>query len=799
MGNSSLRNLRVYILAICLLISFNLFFVGVNQYKKHETNFYTENKNKFWEDNSQLIKYPYLSEEQVMNYSVVSNWNDNSYGYGRSLFVQNDIAYVAYEEGLYIINISNPNSPDKLAIYERSDVIDVYVQDNYAYILQGLGRRAGYLEIIDIYNPSRPIGYGIFDKVGMSDIFVQREIAYLAARENGLRIVNVSHPLNPKEIGRIGVLQEDVQGVAVKDNFAYITGYNNGLVIYDVSTPSKPTKIGECSTEVIFGEDIIIIDNYAYVAESEGLTVFDIKKPSKPKIITRISYEERYNEIQFNDNFAILTGEYESGLRIFDCSNPKNPELKSSIISTGFAGAVKYNNYLITVPKSSLLKTFEMSDPTRLIALKELKDDGNTKEFIVKDNIAYCIESFNTLEIVDFSNPYQPIEISNYFSFVNTMSINLQDNLLFLTHYNNGFEIIDVSDPITPQQITNYRDGWDYRGGCVKGNYLYLYDGGYGFRIFNIANPSTVSLVSEIYTHYINDLFITDNNLLFVPLYEDNVNIYDVSNPTIPNQISTIILNESVTSIYYENNIAYFGIKDGFAIVDLTDIMSPQLLNKTKIVTGIYSGKYSKVAIENDLLYFVLEDYCLNIYNISSLENPILIGKYYGLFPGDIRLGLHVINNSIFLIDSNGGVSLIGIDTDNDNVADDLELNIYLTNHTNQDTDSDMISDGLEINKYQSNPLYHDTDYDYLDDYQEIVIYGTDPTNMDTDHDTIIDYTEIQDGSDPLNPNDPIPLYTFVTEHSPYEGDIVTVVALISFSFYLKKRTIKRKKEKKRF
>lgn len=101
-------------------------------------------------------------------------------------------------------------------------------------------------------------------------------------------------------------------------------------------------------------------------------------------------------------------------------------------------------------------------------------------------------------------------------------------------------------------------------------------------------------------------------------------------------------------------------------------------------------------------------------------------------------------------------------DLDGDGITNDDETNIYGTDPQNPDTDGDGIDDGVEITN-GSDPLDPcdpvddncDTDGDGIVNIDETTIYGTDPNNPDTDGDGIDDGVEITNGSDPLNPCDP--------------------------------------------
>jgi len=96
------------------------------------------------------------------------------------------------------------------------------------------------------------------------------------------------------------------------------------------------------------------------------------------------------------------------------------------------------------------------------------------------------------------------------------------------------------------------------------------------------------------------------------------------------------------------------------------------------------------------------------------------------------------------------------VDSDQDGLSDQDEINIYFTDPNKVDTDGDGYNDGLEI-KNRYSPLVAgkkldevDTDKDYLNDDWEIKL-GTNLKNADSDGDKYLDGTEVKAGFDPLN------------------------------------------------
>lgn len=68
------------------------------------------------------------------------------------------------------------------------------------------------------------------------------------------------------------------------------------------------------------------------------------------------------------------------------------------------------------------------------------------------------------------------------------------------------------------------------------------------------------------------------------------------------------------------------------------------------------------------------------------------------------------------------------------------------------DTDNDGISDEAEVDVFSTDPNLADADGDNLNDGQELLLYNTDPAKADTDGDGSSDYLEVLAGTDPTDP-----------------------------------------------
>ena len=90
----------------------------------------------------------------------------------------------------------------------------------------------GGLRIIDVSMPARPHEVGSYDTPGWAyDVAVSLSYAYVADQNHGLRVIDVSEPTNPTEVGFF-VTPPQAIGVAVTEGYVYLADYGFGMQIF---------------------------------------------------------------------------------------------------------------------------------------------------------------------------------------------------------------------------------------------------------------------------------------------------------------------------------------------------------------------------------------------------------------------------------------------------------------------------------------------------------------------------------------------------------------------------------------
>jgi hypothetical protein len=137
------------------------------------------------------------------------------------------------------------------------------------------------MRVIDISNPVSPVELGAVETPGYADnVEVVGDLAYVADGTAGLRVIDVSNPAIPVELGSIETpgFADDVEVVG---DLAYVADGTAGLRVIDVSNPAIPVELGALDTP---GEawDVEIVGDLAYLADGSGLRVIDVSNPAFP-------------------------------------------------------------------------------------------------------------------------------------------------------------------------------------------------------------------------------------------------------------------------------------------------------------------------------------------------------------------------------------------------------------------------------------------------------------------------------------------------------------------------------------
>jgi hypothetical protein len=250
--------------------------------------------------------------------------------------VVGDYVYVAighYDEhsdnGLHIIDVSNPSNPFRIGKYcWEGGFYDLEVSDDFAYACTPDKRTlaGGSLCVIDISTPAKPLSVGRLefnrDPVHISVKDNYAYITYDFGRK--MSVIDISMPNSPTEVADWTYTsnQGDEDCITISSNYAYMGSVTGSLFIVDVGIPSEPTMLGEYRLADLLGSvtDVAVSGNYAYLAHRFGLSVIDISNPSMPTEAGSFTgMHKAGNCVAVAGGYCFLGGS--SGLYVLKCLN----------------------------------------------------------------------------------------------------------------------------------------------------------------------------------------------------------------------------------------------------------------------------------------------------------------------------------------------------------------------------------------------------------------------------------------------------------------------------------------------
>ena len=158
----------------------------------------------------------------------------------------------------------NVTKVGEVAFWDMAEAI--VVSSNLAYLAAG---ESG-LRIVDITNPASPIEVGFCDIAGVAlNIALWNSYALVVMQSYDLIIIDITDPTSPFEVGyydnpAFSSSTTDNAGVAAQGNYAYLPSGSDGLRVVDLDNPALPLELAQCPIE--YARELALAGNLVYVA-----------------------------------------------------------------------------------------------------------------------------------------------------------------------------------------------------------------------------------------------------------------------------------------------------------------------------------------------------------------------------------------------------------------------------------------------------------------------------------------------------------------------------------------------------
>ena len=282
----------------------------------------------------------------------------------------------------------------------------------------------------------------------------------------------------------------------------------------------------------------------------------------------------------------------------------------------------------------------------------ELNKGGGAKDIEIVGDVAYVL-SDSGLNIYDVADPYNTLELGHYYSdgYLGH-SIAVYSDYAFTAADDMGLKIIDIIDPSNPVLANTYTSTRP-AAICIQNNLLFVANWENDFEIYDISN---VPLITEV-IRFEGDGFsyvYANNELCFAFANNGSLIVLDISNPegiAIIGQID----DEEISCVAIDGNYWYTGGSNGIKGFNSTVQTEPVLMNH-------YSETELSFITNMVILdgFIFASDYYIGfrIFEISESSNISEIGRDEA---GGSPLGFQVDGEMAYVASQIGGIKIIKI------------------------------------------------------------------------------------------------------------------------------------------
>ena len=398
---------------------------------------------------------------------------------------------------LTVVDVAtDPQKPSEVGRYATTGngMAGIALAGNYAYLLLNWPRR---LTVLNISSPQAPLLIGDVAVDNLGKMVISANLLGVSEGGSGFSLYSVTNPVQPFRLANYDTpdtMTGRANSIVARGDYVYMGCASDGLRIMDVSTPSDPREASVCNDRSLRGK-VAVLGEYAYGLDSDRLSVYDISSPRSPSRLADLALpcpEPASDSCDYWGLAVRMPYAYVSGtnwgltptraiILVIDVSDPFTPRLVSSLYcahkSVVVGSPALSGNYLYLGLHDfsqgdndcrSGIWVVDVSDPRypRDVATGISNLSGYGVNVVVRGNYAYS--TGDMLRIFDLSNPASPSLLVSYV--LRCEGIALSGDYVYLDW--DKLWIIDISDIYHPTGV--FVRGESAKGVAVSGNIAHV-------------------------------------------------------------------------------------------------------------------------------------------------------------------------------------------------------------------------------------------------------------------------------------------------------------------------------------
>ena len=360
-------------------------------------------------------------------------------------------------------------------------------------------------------------------------------------------------------------------------------------------------------------------------------------------------------DMHINGN-RMYTSEWDSGINVFDISNPLNPVLLKTI-ETSANSTYCSNGYLYVAHGVLFIYDIEPLETVSLV--KTVDIPGSASDIKVIGGYAYIAAGNASLVIVDIDPPESAF-IAKLMNIDNSYVIDVSGDYAYITDSGGEFRIIDINPPESAYIVKSVflnRYGSDI---AVANGYAYIANSYNGLSIMDVDPPESAYIVKSVKSAFgEGERVYFSNGYAFVSIGNYGVMVVDVDPPESAFKTAEIGMScGNSPRINGANGYAYSG--DYECGIQILDIEPPE---STSVISSIgMPGYSSSLCIKGDYAYVTDDNSGLSVIDVEIPESSKLVANLATL---DNAINIYIMDNYAIVAAYGAGVQIFYIDPPN--------------------------------------------------------------------------------------------------------------------------------------
>lgn len=308
----------------------------------------------------------------------------------------------------------------------------IYFKDNYLFV----NEVNNGIHVIDNTNPSNPRIVAFYEILGNVDIAIRGNILY-ADSYIDLVMIDISDVLNPVEIARVNNAFPEIYPPYEYGYFQGDIDVSKGIVVdWNVETVTEEVETGSSRWySGLYKGDYEMVDDIGNGGETTGIA----------GSMARFSI---YQDYLYAINRMTI-------LKSFNISDPLQVSVTDSISIPRTIETLFYSNGHLFIGSTSGMLIYSLANPSHPSHVSTFEHITSCDPVVVQDNYAYvtlrsgneCNGYTNQLDVIDISNISYPTLVKTH-PMNNPHGLGIDGDVIFICDGDQGLKIFDASDPL---------------------------------------------------------------------------------------------------------------------------------------------------------------------------------------------------------------------------------------------------------------------------------------------------------------------------------------------------------------